>query len=913
MVFGGLELFGKMSVSGRTNKEKSNKETADDHAHNHDDNNDKETNKETPSATDHATYGSDVFGDAASSKNHSAEEHEQSKDSAVPPSSSDSQQSKHDATSNVDKDAFIVTTTEGTLPDLSPAVCMRDDTITGSDSVVEGVTISTAPPEANGKNSTSTTKTTTTKTTASVSNASSSVNETASKEKNTNEIEDSAVDKSSSGGLQDDTITGLDSVLNGVKTTTATPANGKNTSTTKTTTATTASVNAASSVVNENASSAVNETPNDKSIKRPPGPRRSSRRHAQQGNNKKLLLIEIIQTKEFFEFEDVPADGHCLFHALIKLCPFLEKDPWKLRSEMVQFVCAGMLHGQKVLSDAQIANLKYLINEDQRDRGFTVDKWAKRMVKKSHSPLWCGNMELCLFTLMYGVAVDVITNVNNQILRHEGDKWNEFFPKSKEIFDCLWKNKSPMIGPKRITILAHCFSRPMEPSYDGGLMTDHYGALIPRGSFVKEEYEHYLPLPLRIDASYIKPPTLVLHESDSPDDAKNTLVSAMKKDGSDTKKTVSFNVGTTTTADGDPSKKGGKAEESESTDPLKKGGKAEVYESADSAKKGGKTKDNESTSQENDATKEDKKKRLENLAKLRRELSEAKKKLLAEAAVKAAAAKRTQSKKKRKAEDTNNSTKAKKQKQEATSAKEKQKQQTQRSEAAQSKQPKKRKRLPKRKNWSFSRTVNQLKDEKNRLKANEVLFNLQMLQRQTTYHPKMDRRDEYPSCKFILIGADDVIPNPSQNRTGLVTRSQTYYPVLAPKGMTQEDVGRMLINLGNAMVKKGKNAKTSQLLDVKFYHEADEVYQGLYDSVPPNANNIKNRKVLDEDAEFFEVEKYIPGENKKPKTRSKMMPVATEVKGSRGRKGTTALVDPVIVQTVDDSEDTSSDESDDDH
>jgi hypothetical protein len=53
-----------------------------------------------------------------------------------------------------------------------------------------------------------------------------------------------------------------------------------------------------------------------------------------------------------------------------------------------------------------------------------------------------------------------------------------------------------------------------------------------------------------------------------------------------------------------------------------------------------------------------------------------------------------------------------------------------------------------------------------------------------------------------LIGADDVLPNPSQIWTGLITRPKTYHPVLAPEDMTQEDVGLMLINIGNAMTKK---------------------------------------------------------------------------------------------------------------
>jgi hypothetical protein len=94
---------------------------------------------------------------------------------------------------------------------------------------------------------------------------------------------------------------------------------------------------------------------------------------------------------------------------------------------------------------------------------------------------------------------------------------------------------------------------------------------------------------------------------------------------------------------------------------------------------------------------------------------------------------------------------------------------------------------------------------------------------------------------------------------------------------------------------------------VNFYHQADDVYQGLYDSVPPNANNIKNRKVDDMDAEVLEVEKYIP----KEKNKRKRTPVATEVKGDAGKD--TAFVHPVVVtrkgdrfyESPDDSDDTS--------
>jgi hypothetical protein len=119
----------------------------------------------------------------------------------------------------------------------------------------------------------------------------------------------------------------------------------------------------------------------------------------------------------------------------------------------------------------------------------------------------------------------------------------------------------------------------------------------------------------------------------------------------------------------------------------------------------------------------------------------------------------------------------------------------------------------------------------------------------------------------------------------------------------------MLINIGNAMTKKkGENAKISRPLDVNFYHQADDIYQGLYDLVLPNANNIKNRKVDDRDVEVLEVEKYIPKERNK----RKRTPLATEVKGDAAKD--TAFVHPMVVirkkdrfyESPDDSDDSNS-------
>jgi SpoU rRNA methylase family enzyme len=69
-------------------------------------------------------------------------------------------------------------------------------------------------------------------------------------------------------------------------------------------------------------------------------------------------------------------------------------------------------------------------------------------------------MELALFSLMYGVSVTVLTNINDAIDICQGEDLFLFYPGTKEIYDMLWSNKKfPTIDQKMFlfshTMLGH--------------------------------------------------------------------------------------------------------------------------------------------------------------------------------------------------------------------------------------------------------------------------------------------------------------------------------------------------------------------------------------------------------------------------------------------------------------------------
>jgi hypothetical protein len=141
------------------------------------------------------------------------------------------------------------------------------------------------------------------------------------------------------------------------------------------------------------------------------------------------LLIEVIGINGLLEFRFVPADGNCMIHALNEVYPTLQKDPWKLHLEMVEFAAEGRLHGSMVLNQAQINTLQFQLASNNNS---TFDVWAKDIVKKKPYK-WCGHMELALFSLMYGVSVTVLTNINDAIDICRGEDLFLFYPGTKDI------------------------------------------------------------------------------------------------------------------------------------------------------------------------------------------------------------------------------------------------------------------------------------------------------------------------------------------------------------------------------------------------------------------------------------------------------------------------------------------------
>jgi hypothetical protein len=128
-------------------------------------------------------------------------------------------------------------------------------------------------------------------------------------------------------------------------------------------------VDGISQQMKNNKSTAANQTPTTRQLQ------------SRGGTKKKSLLIEVIGINGLLEFRDVPADGNCMIHVLNEVCPNLQKDPWKLHSEMVEFAAEGRLHGSMVLNQAQINTLRFQLATNNNS---TFDVWAKDIVKKNN-------------------------------------------------------------------------------------------------------------------------------------------------------------------------------------------------------------------------------------------------------------------------------------------------------------------------------------------------------------------------------------------------------------------------------------------------------------------------------------------------------------------------------------------------
>jgi cell wall-associated NlpC family hydrolase len=350
MVFGGLNLFGSMSsgAGDGTNKDESIKQI--DNHDDHDDNKNKQQiNNDETSSANNATANSDKLdGDAPALKNHNVE-CEQTKDSA-PPSSPNSQQSKQDATTRINADersSTVTVTTEATQQkptsseSASPAGVVQDDKITGLGSVLKGVGTSCTVDYVVEKQRDNMLPSKT----SAISNTSSTVC--------------SSISDSTDTATTEEQPKKADSTQEQASKKTAPTENEESAS----------AVDGVSQQMKNN-KSAANQTPTTRQL-------RSSR----GGTKKKSLLIEVIGINGLLEFRDVPADGNCMIHALNEVCPNLQKDPWKLRSEMVEFAAEGKLHGRMVLNQEQINTLQFQLASNNNS---TFDVWAKDIVKKKN-------------------------------------------------------------------------------------------------------------------------------------------------------------------------------------------------------------------------------------------------------------------------------------------------------------------------------------------------------------------------------------------------------------------------------------------------------------------------------------------------------------------------------------------------
>ena len=177
-----------------------------------------------------------------------------------------------------------------------------------------------------------------------------------------------------------------------------------------------------------------------------------------------------------FKFVDVPPDGHCMFHSVIKALKLCISQH-ELRKKIIDFVVNGKLNG-KPYSNA--IPVKQFV-EDVRET--LIAKWAKDMDnndKKHVAPKasWGSTCELAFASLMCNVHITTISNFNSGANHAHIENIMSMF-----------KGLMPP-GCKTIYLYNHVAGSPFKHAHHGKF--DHYGALVPMEMYLQESKLHII-------------------------------------------------------------------------------------------------------------------------------------------------------------------------------------------------------------------------------------------------------------------------------------------------------------------------------------------------------------------------------------------------------------------------------------
>ena len=119
--------------------------------------------------------------------------------------------------------------------------------------------------------------------------------------------------------------------------------------------------------------------------------------------------------------------------------------------------------------------------------------------------------------------------------------------------------------------------------------------------------------------------------------------------------------------------------------------------------------------------------------------------------------------------------------------------------------------------------LSQVKGDQVRKKCKAVLESFQTLQNAANYQDK-DQRDVLPTCDFIMVCRDEMLPNVTSCKDGLWKRKHAMWTFLVPRGADVKRLGVELEAVGKSMAKKGRSTKDCLLIT----ESSDAFQKALY-------------------------------------------------------------------------------------
>ena len=128
-----------------------------------------------------------------------------------------------------------------------------------------------------------------------------------------------------------------------------------------------------------------------------------------KGGDPPLIKMVLQNRSMVFEFEDVPGDGHCCFHSILKALNVKSHDQYNLRRHMITCVTEGMCNGVSI-SESMLDSIQgFVISQSN----MSLDEWAGYMDCYAETCFekerWGTATEIAALSIMLDINICTVT------------------------------------------------------------------------------------------------------------------------------------------------------------------------------------------------------------------------------------------------------------------------------------------------------------------------------------------------------------------------------------------------------------------------------------------------------------------------------------------------------------------------